>query len=350
MADHAVTHALRIGLLYKNGFGDRVVLDRILESIESYTASRPAGKVVMKYGRSKAVRGGSIRLGTFASPAPTPMPEECRTARVQIWTPTEDSGSPMCILLAATGDETFLWRESLARKLLVKGVGSIILENPFYGSRRPRGQLGPVLRTVLDQFAMSTAMVDEARALLGWIRDIGRQAGVSGYSQGGFMAAFAAALVEFPVVVVPRAAGTQAAPVLTEWALRRAVHWPTLTRESGSLEAARAELARCLSFVDVTRYPPPVAPHLATVLVARHDRVFPERSGRALHAHWPGSELVVSNAGHVTSALLNETAHVDAIVAMFKRAESRQPVRHPPNPSRFSFTQLFSAAANAMAG
>ena len=64
---------------------------------------------------------------------------------------------------------------------------------------------------------MNTATVDEARALLGRICAAGYFPGVTGYSQGGFMAAFAGALVDIPVVVVPRAAGTQAAPVLTEW-------------------------------------------------------------------------------------------------------------------------------------
>lgn len=321
LADHALTYALKLGLLYKGGFGDRALLEHIVTSIETFTPARPAGEVVMRYaGRPRSLRGGEVRLATFASPAPTPMPPECRIARVQIWTPTPDSSGAMCILLASTGDEGFRWREGLARRLLTKGIGSIILENPYYGSRRPRGQLGPVLRTVVDQFAMNTAMVDEARALLGWIRDAGRIGGVTGYSQGGFMAAFAAAFVDFPVVVIPRAAGTEAAPVLTQWALRRAVHWPSLARESGGVEAARAELARHLSVVDLTRFPAPVAPELATVMVARHDRVFPEQTGRALHRHWPGSKLVVSNASHVTSALLNDAVHAGAVVDTFLRA------------------------------
>jgi Alpha/beta hydrolase domain containing 18 len=321
LADHALTYALHLGLLYREGFGDRAVLERIVASIETFTPARPAGDVVMRYkGRAKAMRGGEIRFATFASPAPTPMPAECRTARVQIWTPTQYSSGAMCILLAATGEEGFRYREVFARRLLAEGIGSVILENPFYGSRRPRGQRGPVLRTVVDQFAMNTATVDEARALLGWIRDAGHVPGVTGYSQGGFMAAFAATLVDFPVVVVPRAAGTQAAPVLTEWALSRAVHWPSLARESGSVAEARAELARNLSVVDLTRHPAPVTPELATVMVARHDRVFPERTGTALHLHWPGSKLVVSNAGHVTSVFLNDDAHVRAVVAAFGRA------------------------------
>jgi hypothetical protein len=331
LADHALTYALKLGLLYRDGFGDRALLERITTSIETFTPARCAGDVVMRYaGPPKSVRGGEVRLASFQSPAPTPMPAECRTARVQIWTPVREPSGAMCILLASTGDEGFRWREGLARKLLEQGIGSVILENPFYGSRRPHGQRGPVLRTVLDQFAMNTAMVDEARALLGWIRDAGRVAGVTGYSQGGFMAAFAAAFVDFPVVVVPRAAGTQAAPVLTEWALRRAVHWPSLARESGGVEKARAELAHHLSVVDLTRFPAPIAPELATVLVARHDRVFPEHTGRALHAHWPGSELVLSNASHVTSALLNDDVHARSVVAAFRRARG---LRHSVDPA-----------------
>lgn len=321
LADHALTYGLRVGVLYREGFGDRARLERIVDSIETLTRARPAGDVVMRYREpAKSVRGGSVRLATFESPAPTPMPAECRTARVQIWTPARHTSGAMCILLASTADEGFRLRESFARRLLREGIGSLILENPFYGSRRPRGQRGPVLRTVVDQFAMNTATVDEARALLGWIRAAGHLPGVTGYSQGGFMGAFAAALVDFPVVAVPRAAGTHAAPVLTEWALSRAVHWPSLARESGSVAAARAELARHLSPVDLTRHPAPVAPDLATVMVARHDRVFPARTGTALHHHWPGSELVVSNAGHVTSVFLDDAAHLRAVVGAFGRA------------------------------
>jgi hypothetical protein len=323
-ADHAFTYALNLGLLYRKGFGNAALLARIVESIETFTPARPAGDVVMRYeGRAESVTGGELRLATFASPAPTPMPAECRTARVQIWTPTGPSPRGMCIQLASTGEEGFWRRESFARRLLARGIGSIVLENPFYGSRRPRGQHGPVLRTVVDQFAMNTAMVDEARALLGWIRDAGYIPGVTGYSQGGFMAAFAAAFVDYPVVVVPRAAGTHAAPVLTEWALRRAVHWPSLARESGSVAQARADLARHLSVVDLTRHAPPVAPELATIMVTQHDRVFPIATGTALHRHWPGSELVVSNAGHVTSLFLDDAVHFDAIVAAFGRANAR---------------------------
>lgn len=67
-------------------------------------------------------------------------------------------------------------------------------------------------------------------------------------------------------------------------------------------------------------------------MVARHDRVFPEHTGTALHRHWPGSELVVSNASHVTSALLNDAVHARAVVAAFRRAgvvQIREPRERP---------------------
>lgn len=326
LADHALTYGMRVGVLYREGFGDRATLEHIVDSIETLSRARDPGEVVMRYpGRAQPVPGGTVRLATFQSPAPTPMPSECRKARVQIWRPARHTSGAMCILLASTADEGFRLRESFARRLLAQGIGSVILENPFYGSRRPDGQRGPILRTVLDQFAMNTAMVDEARALLVWLRNEGHLPGVTGYSQGGFMGAFAGALVDFPVVVVPRAAGTHAAPVLTEWALSRAVHWPSLARESGSIEAARAELARHLGPVDLTRHPAPVAPELSTVMVARHDRVFPVHTGQALHAHWPGSQLVTSNAGHVTSVFLDDAEHLRSVVHAFRRATGWSP-------------------------
>ena len=50
--------------------------------------------------------------------------------------------------------------------------------------------------------------------------------------------------------------------------------------------------------------------------------------GLALHAHWAGSKLVVSDAGHVTSVFLDDEAHAAALLAAFGRAGLvRQPAR-----------------------
>lgn len=331
LLDHACTQALRIGVLYRDGFGDRAQLARIVESVESYSRERPLGTIFLRdVAPAKKLAGGEIRLATFESPGPTPVAAESRIARVQIWSPSRMR--EMCIILAATGDEGFFVRRGLAQRLFRAGIGSVVLENPYYGSRRPRGQYGPALRSVADQFAMNTATVDEARALLGWIRDAGYVPGVTGFSQGGFMAAFAGTLVDFPTVVVTRAGGTHAVPVMMEGALRRTLHWPSLVRDAGDEASARAELLRCFGVVDLRRHPAPVDPTRATIMVSRHDRIFPAGLGLDLHRHWPGSKLIVSNTGHITAALAGEAAHAQAIVEAFAGPSHREAAA-----PRFSF-------------
>lgn len=322
LADHAVTRALDVGLLYRDGFGDRDALARLVDDIAAYTRARPTGEIALRdLSRPRTVPGGIVRVATFESPAATPLPAASRTGRIELWTPSpRRTPGALCVVLASTGEEGFLRRRPFAQRLLREGIASVLLENPYYGARRPAGQRGPALRTVFDQLAMSTATVDETRALLAWARATGYFPGVAGYSHGGMMGAFAAALVDFPVVAVPRATGTHAAPVLADWPLRRLVHWKSLAREAGSRHAARAELRRTLHPVDLRRHPGPVAPELATVVVARHDRIFPLHSSLELHAHWKGSQLVVSDVGHMTSALFDTDVHARAVVDAFGRA------------------------------
>lgn len=326
LTDDAIAQALRAGVLYRKGFGDRSELERIVGSVDSYVRERPLGDVQVTW-RGPARRNGTreVRRGTFVSPAPTPLPPESRTANFELWMPSRGFRGEMCVVLAATAEEGFIRRRLFARRLLDDGIGALILENPFYGSRRPSGQRGAALRTVADQFAMNTATVDEARALLGWIRDEGYFPGVTGYSQGGFMAAFAAVLVDFPVVAVPRGVGTSAVPVFTKSALSHGIKWRTLAAESGSEEQARTEMALYLAVVDLTRHPAPVAPDLATVLVARHDGFVLPEDGEALHRHWAGSHLAWSEAGHVTSIFLDGKEHARVVVDAFRRARKRRP-------------------------
>lgn len=98
------------------------------------------------------------------------MPLEIRTARFQLLIPTSwnkvatfrKNLKPICIHLAGTGDHVrlllrhkafldiriryffkFFWRRRLllAKPLIDEhSIGSIILENPFYGVRKPKEQ------------------------------------------------------------------------------------------------------------------------------------------------------------------------------------------------------------------
>lgn len=74
----------------------------------------------------------------------------------------------------------------MAKPLLQKGIGAIILENPFYGLRKPTEQIRSSLRHVSDIFVMGGCLVLECITLLNWCVQLGLgPLGVTGISMGG---------------------------------------------------------------------------------------------------------------------------------------------------------------------
>lgn len=105
-------------------------------------------------------------------------------------------GSPLIIHLAGTGDHSYYRRElGLANALARDGVASILLENPFYGSRRPAGYWRSSLQNVSDLFVMGGSLMAECCYLLRWAGEQGHYPlGLSGVSMGGHMASLGSQL------------------------------------------------------------------------------------------------------------------------------------------------------------
>ncbi|RLU27308.1 hypothetical protein DMN91_001109 [Ooceraea biroi] len=87
--------------------------------------------------------------GQFESPfekyLPGIMPDKTKIAYFQMVLPPKWSShkiKPICLHLAGTGDHFFWRRRNLIAKPLLKesGIASILLENPFYGLRKPDDQ------------------------------------------------------------------------------------------------------------------------------------------------------------------------------------------------------------------
>jgi hypothetical protein len=330
LADLAMVSAVPGARLYADGFGDREALEEMVDHIRSRAISEPVATIDVRWDGPEQRRGAVLsRRGRFDSPLAARMPSESQEAVFELIEPRGPTSAgprgarpPVCLLLAATGEEGFFLRRRFALGLAESGYGSLLLENPFYGARRPRGQLGPVLRTVEAQFAMNLATVAEARALLRWLVDRGHPGiGVSGYSQGGIMAAFAASLSDFPVAVVPRGAGSAAGPIFTNAALSRRIHWPRLASEMRGVDAARAYFLDCLEPVQVARFPPPLHPEAAVIINARGDGFVPPAEARALHAHWPGSQLRWIRSSHVIASVLHGRPQRRAILDAFAEIE-----------------------------
>ena len=73
-------------------------------------------------------------------------------------------------------------------KPLIKeyGIGSIILENPFYGVRKPAEQVRSSLNNVSDIFIMGGCLILESLALFNWAERMGfGPLCVTGISMGG---------------------------------------------------------------------------------------------------------------------------------------------------------------------
>lgn len=176
--------------------------------------------------------------GKFKSPlnqfVPNALPEH-DVVRFEVVLPNAwKSSKPVCINLAGTGDHYFWRRRYFAAVPLAKdhGIGTIILENPFYGKRKPKNQIGSSVRHVSDIFVMGAALMVECATLFLWCKRKGLgPLGLTGVSLGGHMASVCATGVLEPIFLVPCLSWTSAAPCFTEGVLGQAIDWKVLENQ-----------------------------------------------------------------------------------------------------------------------
>lgn len=316
---------------FEEGWGSEPLLEKLLRAPHGF-AFPELREVALR----PPVREGRLLVqeGRFPSPAAEgPLPASCHEARFQLLLP-EQAGPrpPVCLFLPSSGDEGFGRRRVLAEGLARHGVGSLLLEIPYYGSRRPPGQQGVAVRTVVDLLLLFRASAVEATALLGWLLARGHpKVGVSGYSMGGSLAAYAAALFPLPAAVVPITTAHSAAPVYTEGVLSALPDWETLGRTSGGPEAARQRLAEVLNkAASIDALPPLSNPQRAILVAARADGFVPSSSTLRLLQHWRGAELRYMPGGHLSAFLTGQGTMLRALLDAFDRVQPLQLPEAPP--------------------
>ncbi|XP_077983740.1 protein ABHD18-like [Glandiceps talaboti] len=227
---------------FTRGWGKPDSLKRIFEFQKTLT-NRETGKHLVDrnypiYVDKDEVKG-ECRLidGHFLSPLqvhlPGIMPKEIETARFQMILPKKwkTDHKPICIHLAGTGDHYFWRRRTMMARPLLKeyGIASILLENPYYGSRKPKEQIRSSLHNVSDLFVMGGALILESAALLHWCERQGfGPLGLTGISMGGHMATLAASCWHKPIALVPCLSWSSATPVFTEGVLSHSIPWKLL--------------------------------------------------------------------------------------------------------------------------
>ncbi|XXF75240.1 alpha/beta hydrolase family protein [Myxococcaceae bacterium GXIMD 01537] len=284
--------------LFAEGWGD----EELLAGLEARGVELVPRAAVpdVRWGRSSGAGAlpHPVSDGTFDSPS-TNLPSEVRTAHVRR---IGQNGRSACVVLAASREEGFRLRTWLYGPLVKEGVDLFLLENPFYGVRRAQGQRGASVSTVSEHLQMNLASIEEARALVAYARELGyRRVALAGYSMGGFMAALAATAIEAPIGVAVLAGGASPAPVFTRGSLSLSVDSGALARSPYDASSAPQRLWRLFDAACATRRPAPALPTAAVIVAPARDGFVPLAEAEALHSHWPGSELRVIDAGHVTA-------------------------------------------------
>lgn len=297
---------LGLGRTFVDGWGDEEFLRLLHQPLDedplpiepSEAPTRRVGDLV-------------FRDGSFPSPA-VGLPDASRLAHYLRVEPAGGVAGTV-ILLAAWGEHGYLRRLQLARCLAEEGLASLVLENPFYGQRRPRP--GQVIRTVAEFAVMGRAAVEEARSLMMHFADA--PVGVSGFSMGANTAALAGAAMPIPVAIAPLAPSPSPGPVWTEGIISRVVDWDALG------DAGPRRLGEELGAVSVLDIPPRPHTRGAVLVGASSDGYIPRAATMALHEHWPGSELRWVKAGHGTLIWRHKRQLARAVVDSFQRLGCR---------------------------
>ncbi|MEQ9363510.1 MAG: alpha/beta hydrolase family protein [Leptospirales bacterium] len=325
--DHLVSGFSSREKLYRDGLGDVCFLDTVPDR---HPRDVRAAQIEWDSEVATESSGATRRRGRFLSPAADWLPEESRTALIEMIRPANFSvDTPVFVHFAATGDETFLPRRFLlANALADEGIASVLLMNPYYGPRRPKTQTNFSVPTVSDQLRMNGASIYEGVALVRWLESEGHtRVGVTGVSMGGSMAASVAAMIETPLRAAVCIGPVGPAPAFTEGALSGQVDWRALAKDYGlpcgtdeaTMAPLKAALNQTMSVVDLRNFAPAVRPDWAILVGARHDGYVPVDSVTALHEHWPGSEIRWIQASHVTAVVLHAGEFRRAIVDAARR-------------------------------
>ncbi|VDK43668.1 unnamed protein product [Anisakis simplex] len=252
----------------------------------------------------------------------------------------------LVIHLAGTGDHSFFSKLTrydysynvipmfrrrewgFANDLIKQGISSVLLENPFYGSRKPKNQF----------------------RFLGYA-----PLGLSGVSMGGHMASLACTNSPKPVALVPCLSWTTAAPVFVEGALSGAIPWEKLTMEfkSKRFQSAIHQIPQCdwierayemnkrsdgfnskfgvakmfmyilmEEFTNLGNYPTPFDTTLVKNVIAEKDAYVVRNGAPTLQQLWPGSNVeVLKGMGHVYAYLANHHIFRKCIIEMLNRSE-----------------------------
>ncbi|EGT49347.1 hypothetical protein CAEBREN_17935 [Caenorhabditis brenneri] len=340
----------------------------VIKQMAKYRREVMSKRLVMNYVKElnpkidmvkKITKNGVISYeGFFPSPHallfPDHMPGNVGRAHFRAYLP--EKPGPVCIHLAGTGDHSYFRRQYLlVEDMLKDGVGSILVQNPFYGDRKPPNQFRSSLENVTDLFVMGAALIAECNHLFNWSETLGYGPfAISGVSMGGFMAQLAGSNSLRPISIVPILAWTTASPSYTEGAIAPAVNYPLLqkqledpqytekirkipdqnwlermhemTAKNGDTLAKNMMRILMDDFTSLEFYPTPLDTSLCHVFLAEQDQYVLRNQGTPTYEQlWPNVTVeMMPGYGHVTAYLWKHDLWRKRINELLKRQQQQQ--------------------------
>lgn len=357
--------------LFTNSWGDPRIFEKTFAFRKNVMGKGAVMEVIERVQPKMTITKEIVRNevkyleGFFESPYakvfPEMMPGDLGRATWRGIFPTKRKKA-LVIHLAGTGDHSFFRREwGFANDLIKQDVSSILLQNPFYGSRKPKNQFRSSLNNVVDLFIMGGALMAECNYLLDWARNMGYSpVGLAGVSMGGHMASLACTNSPTPVSVVACLSWTTAAPIFVKGALSSAIPWDVLTAEllSRKFQTAIREIPQCdwierayemdkkskddspfslakqfmyilmEEFTNLKNYPKPFDATLVKNIIAEKDAYVVRQGTPEIQELWPGSNVEeLKGIGHVEAYLVNHGLFRKSIMEMLNRNERLYLVR-----------------------
>jgi len=244
-----------------------------------------------------------------------------------------------------------------------KNVASIILENPYYGLRKPKTQLRSSLHHVSDLFLMGACIIMESQVLLKWAQEEGfGPLCCHGISMGGNMACLAASAWPLPIGLVPCLSWTSGSVTFCQGVMSKAINWELMKKQLTMVEEYKKDVWSLVNSpefdsekrynsvyrVEVTQgrqhcealhfmrglmdecthlgnYPRPVDTELVELVLAEYDAYQPRQGVVPLQDLWPGCRTRTIKEGHIRSYLLNQHVFRTAIYDVLDRIVIKYP-------------------------
>jgi dienelactone hydrolase len=230
---------------------------------------------------------------------------ENNTVHAEYFRPTRPGKRPAVVVLHILGADFALSRY-LAARLADRGVAALFVKLPYYGERRPLGELpGGNKRFLSTDIERSVASMKQGvldvRRAAAWLADRpevdATKLGVTGISLGGIISALAAALDP----TLNRAALLLAGGDLSEilWSMPEGARYRKLWVDSGR---TREDLRILVTPLDPLTYAARLKGKRLMMIAGNIDEVIPPASARALWIAAGKPPITWYDCGHYSSA------------------------------------------------